>query len=143
MASLLFSRGTDKHEITKSGSYIYENQASNYHEWEFRTKLKMKAAGQEQDRYAEAMSKVLDGLRGESFIVAKELGLEKLCTPGDEFADPGVDVLIEAIKLSVFPQTTFEAKELFRQYTKSSGLLSRQNGESMHGYISRRRTGTY
>eukprot|EP00973_Karenia_brevis_P025040 3451321-Karenia_brevis.AAC.1 len=32
-----------------------------------------------------------------------------------------------------------EAKELFRQYCKASGSLSRQNGESMMQYISRRK----
>lgn len=37
------------------------------------------------------------------------------------------------------PMTTHEAKELFRQYCKPSGSLSRQVGESMHQYISRRR----
>ena len=92
------------------------------------------------------MSKVVDGLRGEAFIVAKEIGLDKIWEPGhiSHSGDPalnvkpGVDTLIEAIKASVFPQTTYEAKELFRQYTKPSGALARQVGESMHQYISRR-----
>ena len=35
--------------------------------------------------------------------------------------------------------TTHEAKELFRQYCRPKGPLSRQNGESMQQYISRRR----
>ena len=140
VSSLLFSRGVDKHQVTKSGSYIYENAASEYHEWEFRTMLKMRGISKDDnERYAEGMSKVLEGLRGESFVVAKEIGIDRLCHPGDEYQDAGVDVLVAAIKLSVFPQTTFEAKELFRQYTKTSGPLSRQNGESMHGFISRRR----
>jgi hypothetical protein len=51
----------------------------------------------------------------------------------------GVDALIEAMKKSVFPLTTHEAKELFRQYCKPTGSLSRQTGESMHQFISRRR----
>jgi len=97
-------------------------------------------------KYAEAMSKVVDGLRGDAFIVAKEVGLNKIWDPGEYTEvdglqvthEAGVDVLINAIKLSVFPQTTYEAKELFRQYCKPSGSLSRQNGESMHQYISRR-----
>ena len=50
-----------------------------------------------------------------------------------------MDALIEAMRASVFPLTTHEAKELFRQYTKPSGALSRQNGESMQQYVSRRR----
>ena len=129
VASVLFSRGSDKQpETTKSGSYIYDGSAGNYHEWEFRTRLRMKASGEEDPgRYAEAMSKVVDGLRGEAFVVAKELGLEKIWQPGDEYTDAGLDVLVKAIKAQVFPQTTFEAKELFRQFTKPSGSLSRQS----------------
>ena len=51
----------------------------------------------------------------------------------------GVDILIEAIRASVFPLTTYEAKELFRQYCKPTGSLSRQQGESMQHYVSRRK----
>ena len=142
VASVLYTRGADNsYAITKSGSYVYFGDAANYHEWEFRTRLRVKASGQEEERYAEAMSKVVDGLRGDAFIIAKEVGLDKIWDPGSALIgiEPGVDVLITAIKLSVFPLTTYEAKELFRQYCKPSGSLSRQNGESMHQYISRRR----
>ena len=82
VASVLYSRGGGNTEVTKSGSYIYHGDASQYHQWEFRTRLRVKAAGNEEGRYAEAMSKVVDGLRGDAFIVAKEVGLESLCSPG-------------------------------------------------------------
>ena len=72
-------------------------------------------------------------------MVAKELGLDKIWHPGDVDEPAGVDVLVKAIKLHVFPQTAYEAKELLRQFCKPSGSLSRQNGESMNGYCSRRR----
>ena len=98
VASVLYSRGPDKHEVTKSGSYIYDGAASTFHEWEFRTRLRVKAAGDEDVKYAEAMSKVVDGLRGDAFIVAKELGLEKIWNPGDVDSEAGVDVLIKAVK---------------------------------------------
>ena len=101
VASVLFTRGADKHEVTKSGSYIYYGDASAYHEWEFRIRLRVKAAGTDEERYAEAMSKVVDGLRGDAFIVAKEVGLDSLWEPGDAFADAGVDKLITALKQSV------------------------------------------
>ena len=147
VASVLFSRGGDGHQVTKSGSYIYHGDAAHFHEWEFRTRLRVKAAGSEPDKYADAMSRVVDGLRGESFIIAKEVGLERLWHVGgddmeeesDTPSKPGVDILIDAIRSSVFPLTTYEAKELFRQYCKPNGSLSRQNGESMQQYISRRR----
>ena len=51
----------------------------------------------------------------------------------------GVDILVKEMRASVFPLTTHEAKELFRQFTKPNGPLARQRGESMHQHISRRR----
>ena len=120
---------------------MYQGDAGSFYEWEFCTRLKVKAAGEDPERYAEAMSKVVEGLRGEAFIVAKELGSTLICDVGSEEMglEPGVEVLVGALKRSVFRQTTHEAKELFRQYCKPSGSLSRQSGESMHQYISRRK----
>ena len=57
VASVLYSRGGERHEVTKCGSYIYRGEASNYHEWEFRTRLRVKAAGDDPRFYAEAMTK--------------------------------------------------------------------------------------
>ena len=128
VASVFCSRGTDEHETTKSGSDVYHGHAATYHEWEFRTRLRVKGSGTDPERYAEVMSKVVDGPRGDAFIIAKEVGLDNLWDAGDEYADPGVDVLINAIEAGVFPLTTYEATELFRQYCKPSGSLSRQTG---------------
>ena len=132
VAAVLYSRSADKHEVTKSGSYIYYGDASQYHEWEFRTRLPAKAACDKEGLYAEAMPKVVDGLRGDAFIITKEFGSEMIWFPGDEFQEAGVDILIEAIRANMFLPTTYEAKELFRPYCKPSGNLSRQNGESVH-----------
>ena len=143
VASVLFTRGGDHTQVTKSGSYIYHGDAATFHEWEFRTRLRVKTAGTDPDRYADAMSKVVDGLRGDAFIIAKEVGLERLWFNGgvpneeqyhydgdwDTTYHAGVDVLIDSIRESVFPLTTYEAKELFRQYCKPGGSLARQNGE--------------
>ena len=143
--SVLFTRGGDKPEITKSGSYVYHGDPGKFHEWEFRTRLRCKAAESDADKYAETISKVVEGLQGDAFTVAKEVGYQSLWhigSAGDEFEEAtpsGMDALIEAMRASVFPLTTHEAKELFRQYTKPSGALSRQNGESMQQYVSRRR----
>ena len=80
------------------------------------------------------MSKVVDGLRGDAFFIAREVGLERLRFAGEAVStedldaipddtsvtdQAGVDVLIDAIRHSVFPLTTYEAKELFRQYCKT------------------------
>ena len=113
---------------------MYHGDAGSFHEWEFRTQLRVK--GKKEEFYVEAVSKVVDGLRGDAFVVAQEVGLENLWHPGyvdpdtgNSVITPGIDLLIRAIKKAVFPVTTHEAKELFRQYCKPSGVLSRQSGE--------------
>ena len=143
VSSVLYSYGTSSDQETKAGSYIYGGDASSFHEWEFRTRLRVK--GRTEDRYAEAVSKVIDGLRGDAFIVAQEVGLDSLWATGaidadTEVVEPtGIETLIAAMKTTVFPLTTHEAKELFRQYCKPVGSLSRQSGESMTQYVSRRK----
>ena len=77
VSSVLFARGGDTfHQETKTGSYVYYGNASNYHEWEFRTKLRMQ--GKSGNDYIDAASKVVEGLRGDAFITAQELGLHEL-----------------------------------------------------------------
>ena len=69
---------------------------------------------------------------------------EKAAVEGDlehyaeERVPSGIERLLDAMREHVFPLTTHEARELFRQYTKQSGALSRQSGESMTQYTSRR-----
>ena len=84
VASVLFTRGGDGHQVTKSGSYIYYGDAANFHEWVFRTELRAKTAGTDPTKYAEIMSKIVDGLRGEAFIAAKDIGVDKLWQTGGE-----------------------------------------------------------
>ena len=81
VASVLYARGIGNNiEVAKSGSYIYYGDASNFHEWEFRPRLCLKAAGDDANRYAEQMSRVVDGLKGDAFVIAKEVGLDTLAT---------------------------------------------------------------
>ena len=58
--------------------------------------------------------------------------MEKLIVPG------GLDLLVDRIRTMVFPRASEEARELFRAGQKV-GVLSRQYGESITSYISRRR----
>ena len=122
---------------TKSGSYIYYGDAASYHEWEFGTLLRTK--GKKGDAYVDAVSKIVDGLRSDAFVVSREVGLDVLWNVGSETEKSGIELLVQAMKAAVFPLTTHEAKELFRQYCKPSGSLSRQTGESMSQYVSRRK----
>jgi hypothetical protein len=47
--------------------------ATNFHEWAFRTRLHV--ATKTGDNYVEAVSKVVEGLRGDTSVVAHEVGL--------------------------------------------------------------------
>ena len=108
--------------------------------------------GKQGNAYIDEVSKVVDGLRGDAFVTAQELGLEELWKgPTDEKMEEsteamtektsisGMDKLMTAMRAMVFPHTTQEAKELFRHYCTTSGTLSRQYGESMVQYVSRRK----
>ena len=82
---------------------------------------------------ADAVQKVLEGLRGEAFLIARDIGLDRLCR------SDGLEHLIEMVKQHVFPLRSQEASELFRQGQLRTGPLSRQSGEGMLSYVNRRK----
>jgi len=57
--------------------------------------------------------KVVEGLRGEAFDVARDLGFDILCGEGR------LEALVEAMRYAVFPLKEAEAKEPFRQGHKT------------------------
>ena len=83
VSSVMFSTGRHEPPETRGGSYIYEGDASQFHQWEFRTRLKLHRS-KDPDRYSEAMSKIVDGLRGDAFSIAQEVGLSNLRQQGSE-----------------------------------------------------------
>ena len=124
------------HAETCTGAYVYHGDAAIFHEWEFLTRLRF--TGRTCDQFTEAMSKVCDGLRGDAFAAAQEVGLDNLCEIVDG-TPHGIDTLIRHMREMVFPLTEHESKELFRQYCRTGGPLSRQKGESLKQYVSRQR----
>ncbi|CAJ1328784.1 unnamed protein product, partial [Effrenium voratum] len=86
-----------------------------------------------RDTRSELTHRIVEGLRGDAFLVARDLGLDALSEP------QGIENLIKQMRDMVFPRATEEARELFRVGQKPQGALSRQRGESMISYISRRR----
>ena len=82
---------------------------------------------------AELIQKVLEGLRGDAYLAAQDLGAETLMRDG------GIETLIATLKKIIFPLQSLEAKELFRVGQMQHGPLSRQTGESVTSFISRRR----
>ena len=125
VSSVLYLRdAAGNHAGTRSGAYIYYEDAASFHEWEFCTRLH--TAGNTGDQYIEAMSKVCDGLLGDAFVAAQENVSNNL----REIVDGrprGIETLIERLRGMVFPMTEHESKELFRRYCRPGGPLSRQN----------------
>ena len=115
----------------------------------------MRMKGKTAQAYLESATVVVDGLRGDAFITAQCVGLKDLWKEAEQTVNSldqsdlsesyaevtirsGIDILIEAMKKMVFPYKQYEAKELFRQFCNEQGPLSRQRGESMVQYTSRR-----
>ena len=88
------------HAETRTGAYIYCGDAASFHEWEFRNGLRI--AGKTGDQYIEAMSKVCDGLRGDAFVAAQEVGFGNLCDIVDG-RPRGIVTLIQLMRGMVFP----------------------------------------
>ena len=77
------------------------------------------------------MAHVVEGLKGDAFLIAQAIGMDKLNTEGDSLVDSGLELLIREMTSAVFPQTQHEAKDMFRAFVKTGGPLSRQLGESV------------
>ena len=113
--------------------YLLRRRSKFSQKWEFRTRILI--ACKTGDQYIEALSKVCDGLRGDAFVADQEVGFDNLCEIVDGMPQ-GIDTLIQHMRGMVFPLTERESKDLFRQYCRPVGPLSRQNGESMKQYVS-------
>ena len=100
VSSVLYLRdAAGNHAETRSGAYIYYGDATSFHGWEFRTRLRI--AGKTDDQYNEAMSKVCDGLRGDAFVAAQEVGFDNLCEIFDG-TPRGLDTWIHHVRGMVF-----------------------------------------
>ena len=118
-------------QTTKKGAIYFNGAPRDFQEWKFRTTAFYEPT--QADRRSELAATVLEGLSDNAYLVARDTGIPALTT-----AD-GVPTLIRAIEDSLFPITGVEAKELYDQGHRPNGPLSRQSGESLHSYISRRK----
>ena len=88
------------HAETRTGGHVKYGDAASFHEWEFRTRLRI--AGKSGDQHIEPMSKVCDGLRGDAFVAAHDVGFDNLC----EIVDGrpcAIDTLIQHMRGTFFP----------------------------------------
>ena len=79
------------------------------------------------------VNKIVEGLRGDAFALARDVGLDQLPAP------VGLEHLITQIKAHVSPRAQEEAKELFRAGQRTGGPLARQSVELMLSYTQLRR----
>ena len=124
-------------EESKTGLFIFDGTPSRYHEWEFRSKVRWASVADSDKR--KTMSMIIESLRGEAANVAMDIGIDELMEVGGETCDEGFNKLMAGTRRMVFPFARAEAKELFKVGSKSKGLLTRQPGESMSSFVSRRR----
>ena len=78
---------------------FYCGDSASFHVWKFRTRLRV--AGKTGDQDIEAVSKVCDGLRGDAFVAAQEVGFDSLCEIV-EGRPCGIDTLIQHVRGMVF-----------------------------------------
>ena len=139
LASLRWDSRKDVEE-TKGGMYIYDGSTHNFHEWEFRTEVRWEST--KVVDLKKTMSMIIEALRGEAANVAMDIGKAELMKVGTDFVtagQPGFQKLMEGMRNMVFPFSRAEAKTLFKSGHKTKGVLSRQSGEPMVSYVSRRR----
>ena len=113
------------------GFLQYAGDPTGFYEWEFRARCKI--AGTKEDERKLATARIVEGLQGDAFQIARDIGLAKLSEP------EGFEVLVTQMRTIIFPIQKLEAKELLRIGQSRGSIMSRQSGEPMTSYISRRR----
>jgi hypothetical protein len=123
----------------RQGLPTYSGSAAGLHEWKFKVLTKVKALEQIEDdviresKLVELASKVVDALCDEALKIAIDIGVDDIAAIG------GIIHLVTAIEDHVSQFKDDEAQELFAIGSKTDGELSRQRGESMVSYITRRK----
>ena len=131
-STLRYERSSAKTQETKSGIPVYDGSPSGFFEWEFRTLLKLQSCADDDER-KKLGARVCEGLTGEAFKCAMDIGLTEL---GKE---NGVPQLVAKLRTLIFPQQSSEARELYKIGQQRHGPLSRQQPESMTSYVQKRK----
>ena len=110
---------------------IFSGKPHEFDEWEWRTTIY--AGSVEKGKEHKMLHEITKSLSGDALQTAMDFSVDALVASG------GVQKLIDAMREMVFPNKKAEAKELYRAGHKQHGILSRQSGETMLSYISRRK----
>ena len=75
IASLRYDTAAEVNE-SRNGVFIYDGGAAKYHEWSFRTSMRM--SSQKEEDMPKTMSMIIDALRGDAAQIAMDIGTEEL-----------------------------------------------------------------
>ena len=109
----------------------YSGDPTEFYSWEFRARARI--AGTKPEERSLVTARLVEGLVGDAFQVARDIGLDKL--QGDD----GFELLCDRMRRVIFPMQKQEAKELLRLGQTVGSIMSRQHGEPMSSYINRRK----
>ena len=120
VSSLRYRPNAPPPEENKHGYVVFDGKATEYHQWLFRTQLKIKTA--KRADAANVIQNVVENLRGEALQVAIEIGIDALvATDG-----AGGDLLLEEMRKHIFPVAQHEAKALYKEgHNVKGGVLTR------------------
>jgi hypothetical protein len=131
--------GVDTLEETRKGVPIHTGTAVGFETWAFKVRAKMTAIDAVEQKpedkarkKSELASQLLDGLTGQALQCAMDIGHRDLIGRG------GIDKLISDIKDMVRDAREDELTELVAFGSQKHGPLTRQRGEPMNVYLSRR-----
>ena len=65
---------------TRQGMFIYDGNASRFHEWEFRTLLEISSCN--KNDLPSKISEIVKALRGDAATIAVDIGVEGLLEDG-------------------------------------------------------------
>ena len=130
LASLKYDNAPQIEE-TRQGIFIYDRDASRFHEWEFHTMMEINSVKKEDMN--KNLNSIIKALFGEAAVIAMDMNVEKLLEPD------GCKTLVESMRKLVFTNIRADSKELYRIGHQKKGILSRQLGESMTSHIGRRK----
>ena len=123
--------------LSKTGIPFYDGSAMMFDEWKFRVSAKKaalegKEAAEKKQGLMDLAARILDGLSGDAFSAATDIGIEKLVS------EEGVDLLVERIRQGLTGKKILEAKDLYKEGLRDDGILVWSIGESMASYGTRR-----
>ena len=122
----------------KFGIPRFSGEPAQLPEYAFRVQMRMlREKGMEESELKKVGPlgiRLVEGLRGQALRLAQQL------KPEDLAKQSGPETLLKLFNDTLKPRASQEARELYSAGSKEGGMLSRQSGESMSSYITRRRS---